>query len=321
MTIDGIPVYRITIDQTDKTGMDFVSLVDMPAIETNWVAMSSKKKPLKFTTDKEKQMLYGPIMIPDQPIYRYDGEREYYVVFSREVIEGLVRKFQTQQKTVNLNYQHKDGSQIPDAVIQEIWLTGKVDKSQELGFDLPVGTAFIGAHIGNTDFWNKEIKTGNVLGFSIEGYLNMELKKHKMEKTIKQKFVSAQTDKGELSTPDEQFQVGSEVTISIDGAEPVPAEGEYTLENGTVINCEAGVITSITEPSEEPTEEEVEQAMAAMIAPHLKPLLDKIAELEVKLSKIPAVEVKKETPKQTIKQTPAMVAMERINKIKNIKTK
>lgn len=189
-SLNGLPVFKITFneDPQDKGGLNFISLVDYPAIESNWVALKDTKSPMKFTLNEDKQMLYGPILIPDLPIYRYDEatKKEYYVVFSAEIIQKLVRKFQSQQKTINLNYQHQANSTLKEAVIQEIWLTGKVDKSQTLGFDLPENSAFVAAHIGDKTFWDKEIKTGVVKGFSIEAFLDMEMKKQ--NNTTGQKF-------------------------------------------------------------------------------------------------------------------------------------
>lgn len=186
-TLNGLPVFNIKINEEleNKTGIDFISLVDCPAIESNWVAMA-EKKPLKFTTDSDKQILLGPILIPDKPIYRYDEKLgEYYVVFKKEEIEKLVRKFQATQKSINLNYQHQKDSQLQKAVVQEIWLTGQNDKSKDHGFTEPEGSAFVVAHIGDKKFWDEEVKTGKVLGFSIEGFLDMELKKIPMNKLLK----------------------------------------------------------------------------------------------------------------------------------------
>lgn len=195
--LNGLPVYQIKIDESLKSnlGVDFISLVDYPAIETNWIALSKadKKIPAKLYFNADLKLLYGPALIPDMPIYRYDEEMgEYYVVFSKEEIAKIARKFQRQLKSLNLNYMHQPNSQI-DAVVQELWLTGKTDKSKDLGFDLPEGSWFIGSYIESEDFWTKEVKSGNVRGYSIEGFLDLELKKINMSK---QKFEVARMADG-----------------------------------------------------------------------------------------------------------------------------
>ena len=298
--LNGLPVFYIKIneDLESNLGIDFVSLVDCPAIEKNWVAMSDTKKPLKFVADQDKQLLAGPILIPDLPIYRYDAEMgEYYVVFTKEEIEKLVRKFQAQQKSINLNYMHTKDSQLKSAVIQEIWLTAKLDKSQTYGFsDLPEGSGFVVAHIGDKKFWTEEVKSGNVRGFSIEGFLDMEMKQIKKNK-MQSKFISAKTSDGiEIKSDAEKFEVGVEVYTEAEGVKTPAPDGEHALDNGMTITVEAGKVTAV---SEAPTDEEMNEIINAAVKPAIDALRAemksqkdtyeaKIKELETKLSNLPA---------------------------------
>jgi len=284
--LNGLPVYFIKIDDSldSNQGIDMVSLVDFPAIESNWVAMSNEKK---FTFNADKQMLYGAILIPNQPIYRFSADMgEYYVVFTEAEIIKLVRKFQAQQKTVNLNYQHKKDSQLANAVIQEIWLTGKTDKSQDLGFNFPINTAMVGAYIGDSKFWANEVKTGNVRGFSIEGFLDMHLKtnKHKYKMEIKA------TDGTTIVTDAEAITTGIEVYLLDDaGAKVQIPDGEYTLDSGDVLVIAGSKITEIkpTNPDEKLSEGEVAVIQSAMKS-QIEELKAQIEELKTKFSQIPA---------------------------------
>lgn len=257
--LNGLPVYNIKIseDLGNNTGIDFISLVDYPAIESNWIAMGDHKKPMKFVASEDKQLLYGPILIPGLPIYRFDKELgEYYVVFSAEEIQKIVRKFQASQKTINLNYQHQKDSQLKQAVVQEIWLTGAKDKSQDLGFDLPANTAFVCTHIGDTEFWDNEIKTGNVKGFSIEGFLDMELKKLIKQKMEKQNFTAyKQADggddvfiDGEIAVDNYVFSNWPSVTL-VNGVKQVTQypvwQQTVVLDDGTILNLKDSKILSI----------------------------------------------------------------------------
>ena len=308
--MDKLPLYKIKVneDLNSNEGIDFVSLVDYPAIESNWKAFSAK--PMYFI-DSDKQMLYGAILIPNKPIYRNDPQNgEYNVTFPEAEVIKLVRKFQAQKKTVNLNYQHQNDSQLKNAVIQEIWLTGKSDKSHDFGFDFPINTAMVGVYIGDKKFWTEEVKSGNVKGFSIEGWLDMELKS--INKMNTQKFVEATTSAGVLKTEGESFVVGGTATITGEDGVEVPAEGEYTLENGMVIKCEAGVITEVmeAEAAEELDKESVEviqKAMESVIAE----LRAEMAALKVELSNQPAG-IKPEEKKQ------APVQMSAIQRVKTL---
>lgn len=308
--LNGLRVYNITFneDPSDKEGIDFVSLVDYPAIETNWVALSKEsiKAPLKFGFNAEKQIIYGPILIPDKPIYRYNevtGE-EFYVVFGKDVVEKLVRKFQKQAKTINLNYQHQKDSQIKEAVIQEVWLTGKPDKSESFGFNLTEGSGFVGAHIGDSKFWNDEIKTGNVKGFSIEGFLDLEMKKLSKTIIMDSKFITAKTDQGiEIKCDGEAFTTGAEVYTEAEGKKTPLATGDYKLENGSTLKIADGKITEVMEA--EVTEQEAEEIIQSAMKPVIEKLQseyeaklkvqeDKIKELETKLSNLPGSQSKTE---------------------------
>ena len=319
--MDKLPLYKIKVneDLTSNEGIDFVSLVDYPAIESNWIAFN--KQPQKTYFDTDKQMLYGAILIPDKPIYRFSQDMgEYNVTFPVESVIALVRKLQAQKKTINLNYQHQKDSQITDAVIQEIWLTGVKDKSQDFGFNHPVNTAMVGVYIGDKKFWNEEVKSGNVKGFSIEGFLDMELKsiKHKMNT---QKFVSATTTEGVVVKTDaETIEVGVEVYTEDEAGTKTPApDGMHTLDNGMTITVASGKVTEISEVETEEgldaeTVEVIQKAVAPIIAEMQKNFDAQLAALKVELSNQPAGEPAKE-------ENAAPVQMNAVEKVKVLLTK
>lgn len=317
-TYNGIPVYKVKFKEGDEKGLDFISLVDTPAIMTNWVAMSNE---VRIHLSEDKQILTGPILIPDQYIYRYDEKMgDYYIVFSKEEIQMLVRDFQAKQKTVNLNYQHQEGSKLNSAVIQEIWLSGTPDKSNALGYNLPEGTAFISAYIGDKEFWMNEVKTGKVKGFSIEGFLDIQLNKQKMSQT---KLIQANAADGTLVKSDsETWTVGSEVYSEKDEAKIKVEDGEYNIGNGTVLKVKDSKIEEIVEVETE----EVAELRAA-----LKPITDKyeaeiaqlktdLAALQTKVENAPAKqEFKKEEKKE--KKTPLEIVMQMQKLIKEKQNK
>lgn len=315
-SLNGLPVFFIKIDESldSNQGIDMISCVDYPAIESNFVALKDSKR---FTFNADKQMLYGAILIPNQPIYRNDPKMgEYYVVFTEEEIIKMVRKFQAQQKTVNLNYQHQKDSQLKNAVIQEIWLTGKSDKSKDLGFDFPVNTAMIGAYIGDSKFWNEEVKTGNVKGFSIEGFLDMEMKK------LKHKYnMEVKTSDGAyvITTQDDTFTVGATVVITATDGTTV-AEGTFKLDNGSTIVVEAGTITAIEDSPSEP-EGELSQEEVAVIQSAMKSQIDElkgmIETLSQKFSNIPASQPLTNTPAPEVKESKFEALRSILNKHKN----
>jgi hypothetical protein len=315
-SLNGLPVFFIKIDESleSNQGIDMISCVDYPAIESNFVALSNIKN---FAFNADKQMLYGAILIPNQPIYRNDPKMgEYYVIFTEQEIVKMVRKFQAQAKTVNLNYQHQKDSQLKNAVIQEIWLTGKNDKSQDLGFDFPINTAMIGAYIGDSKFWADEVKTGNVKGFSIEGFLDMEMKKFKH--TYK---MEVKTSDGAytLSTQDDTFTVGAEVTITATDGTTVN-EGTFNLDNGSTIVVAAGTITAIEDSPSEP-EGELSNEEVAVIQSAMKSQIDElkgmIETLNQKFSNLPASQPITKTVEPEVKESKFEALRTILNKHKN----
>lgn len=254
--LNGLPVFKMTISDDDNdltTGLDFISLVDQPAIEVNWVAMSDKKaKLIQFNSDK--QIITGPIMIPNLPIYRFDKDLgEYYVTFEADQIKKMVRKFLRQGKTLGFNYMHQKDSQVETAQIDEVWyIDGTNDKSVDLGYDLPIGTAMVTSYIADSKFWNKEIKSGNVRGFSIEGFLNLELQKinkNKLKLKMTKLTFNAEiktVDGIVLFTPGDSFVETAEVyVVDADGNQTPAPDGDHVLENGETITVKDGKITAV----------------------------------------------------------------------------
>ena len=87
-----LPIYDIVLSEDDLSqGVGMISLVDDPAIKVNWIKLA-KQTSLSFKSDKEKQMLYGPFLIPNMLIYRSDEHNgEYYVtlVYNLLIKDGL----------------------------------------------------------------------------------------------------------------------------------------------------------------------------------------------------------------------------------------
>jgi hypothetical protein len=152
-----IPTYYITIDEMEDGGIDLISLVENPAIMIKGLAFNKEEKRFEFKYDNDKQIIAGPAIIPDLPIYRYDDELgEYYVVFTKETIEKMVDRFNQKPKQLPINLEHS--SEIVPAFIKGSWIIedGINDKSQMYGFtDLPVGTFFIEVKVTDKEYWKK----------------------------------------------------------------------------------------------------------------------------------------------------------------------
>jgi hypothetical protein len=150
-------------------GIERISLVEKPAIEVDFVALS---KP-EFFKEVKKGILIGPALIPDKPIYREKDGEGYYGYFSKETIDEISQLYMKLKKQGEWNVEH---DQMVDGVsVIESWIIeGENDKSKDYGFDLPVGTWMIKAKVDNEELKNEAISTGKLRGFSIEGHFELK---------------------------------------------------------------------------------------------------------------------------------------------------
>jgi hypothetical protein len=170
-----LPIYALEIstDLNDQSEVDFVALVDNPAIQKNFLAFKEQKE-FKFEIQSEdKQIISGPLMLADTPIYRNDNNGEYYVTFSPQTIEQIVQKFFQKGFQNNVNLMHDSNQQVQGITMFESFIC---DPSRGIkpmkGFeDAPNGSWFGSFKIDNPQVW-ADVKAGKFSGFSVEGLFN-----------------------------------------------------------------------------------------------------------------------------------------------------
>lgn len=162
-------ILELIIDEeAELYGIDAISLVEHPAIESDWIAMNSQAVEFK-TQNEEKRLIMGAALIPDKPIYRKNGEEEYYVYFSKKTVRRAMELYfkNGNQANATLEHEHK----INGLHVVESWIVeGEQDKSRIYGLEVPVGTWMVSMKVENDAIWEKFVKEGSVKGFSIEGY-------------------------------------------------------------------------------------------------------------------------------------------------------
>jgi hypothetical protein len=170
-----LPIFKLVIDPTDESGVSFVSMVDEPAIERAWMAFKEQKKTAFKNIVPDKQMVSGPLMVADLPIYRRD-ERigEYYVMFDSQTIEQIALKFFRNGNQGNVNLQHE--KRVDGVYMFESWIVdNEKGKGVPKGFDpLPNGSWFGTFKVDNKKVWDDFIKEGIFTGFSVEGMFEYE---------------------------------------------------------------------------------------------------------------------------------------------------
>lgn len=161
----------------DRSLMLAVSFVKNPAIESKFLALEEEKDKNKYVALKDdyRHVVYGPVLRPSLPIYRNDGNEEYYLEFDKEAIEAITEKYMSEGRTKSFTEAHQN--EVDDISIVEVWLKSDMihDKSIALGLDptLEVGTLFFGAKVNNDDVWQKCLD-GSYQGFSIEAICGVD---------------------------------------------------------------------------------------------------------------------------------------------------
>ena len=170
-------IIELIIDEDQElSGVDAISIVERPAIEENFIALSEQKE-FKFeSVDTDKRILIGALLIPDKKIIRRDGNREYYVYFSKDTIRQAMELYARRGYQNNATFEHRED--VSGLTLVESWIKedNNNDKSNIYGLDLPVGSWLGTIKVNNPVVWNDYVKTGIVKGFSIEGYF-ADLKK------------------------------------------------------------------------------------------------------------------------------------------------
>lgn len=171
-----LPIFRAFVSEDDASEreVNFIALVDKPAIESNFLQFSAA--PLKFTIENEEErIITGLAMVADLPIYRNDDGGEYFVFFDAQSIKTIALKFFRKQYNFNLNLQHNANAPAEGVYIFESWIVdrekGKFPLKQ---FEnISNGSWIVSAKVDNEKIW-QDIKEGKFNGFSVEGIFGMK---------------------------------------------------------------------------------------------------------------------------------------------------
>ena len=287
----------------DKEGVFAISLVENPAIEIDFIALSKENSIKLAEVSEEKRLLISPVLIPNQPIYRRDDKgNEFNIVFPEETILKAQQNFYKQGFQRNSNIEHDDNLTLNDVTFVESWIKedDTHDKSLKYGFDLPNGTWFAVMKVENDETWQK-VKNGEVKGFSIEGNFDLEKINLANNMSFKEQFREVLVEFG-LAKPKEEnpttielgaittvdgslkiefegtmLAIGADVWVTDENGEkqPVP-DGEYLLENDMIVMVADSKALEIKEQEapEQPAED------VAMEDDKFKALETKVNELQ-----------------------------------------
>ncbi len=154
----------------DEDGVFAISLVENPAIEENFVALSAGKIELK-AIDDERRIVVGYALVPDKEIYRkqkINGEvKEFNIKFSKETVAKASELYMKQLNQANVTSEHE--RPVTDCCVIESWMTedAKKDKISLYGIEPIVGGWAVMMKLDNPEEY-ANAKPGEYKGFSIE---------------------------------------------------------------------------------------------------------------------------------------------------------
>lgn len=177
-----LPIYQLEIsdDLNDGAEVDFVALVDKPAIERNFLKFKEERANFAIQSE-ERRIVSGALMLADTPIYRNDENGEYYVTFTASTIEKIAQKFFKKGYQSNVNLMHDGNQEVEGVTMFESWIKDKARGVAPMkGFeDAPEGSWFGSFKVENEDVWDR-VKSGEFKGFSVEGVFNYKKEKQPM---------------------------------------------------------------------------------------------------------------------------------------------
>ena len=274
-----LPLYEAKITK-DYEGLTALSLVENPAVESNFVCFKADSKPVMFSIQNEEEhIISGVVMLCNTPIYRKNGDFEYYIMYKPDTIKTMATKMLEDGTFKNINLQH-EGELIDGVSLVELFIKDENKGINPTYVDnIPNGSLMASYHVENPDLWD-EIKNNNLLnGFSLEGYFNVEpiemnkqiksntsMKTNKIAKFVKNliKYGSAETDKGNLYWEgDGEIEVGLEVYVeNEEGIKEAASDGDYEYGDKIIV-VKDGKIDAINDKESEDTAVEDEISVAA----------------------------------------------------------
>ena len=174
-------IVELILNEDELSGIDAISIVENPAIESDFVALKTEEIKLA-EVDKEKKILMGALLIPNKPIYRNSEEGEYYIYFSKDTVLKASQRYLTNGYQNNSTLEHS--SNLQGLTLVESWIVEDEvqDKSRKYNMSVPIGTWMGTVKVNNEEVWNDYVKTGKVKGFSIEGFFADKIEASKLSK-------------------------------------------------------------------------------------------------------------------------------------------
>ena len=215
-------VYNYILDD-EMNEVFAISLVDRPAIEVDFVALS--KELIMCAADEEQHIVTGVALMPDIPIFRKgkDGAGDFYMKMTAETVKEAAFRFLERSKNSEVTLMHEGKT---DGVsVVESWVSENNDpKLAAVGIkDIPAGSWCVTMRVQNPEVWGM-VKDELLKGFSIEGLFK---RGEKINFNTEIEFVMDEDLKKMLEA---QGAILAEILSALKGPGEPPAETEVDME-------------------------------------------------------------------------------------------
>ena len=210
--------YELKYTIGDK-GVFRMSTVESPAIGATLVMFDDEAELLEFQDD-DKQIIYSVAMRPNILIPRKNINGEPAMVFyTEETADLLLQNFFKNGSNLGATINH-DGKVRNDMYIFEAWkvIDKNNDKGKALNMQIENGDIIMGQKVDNPEVWQK-IKNKELVGFSIEAYLEPVLINTQIEMTEEEfndrvKKVLMETEEEKKKLEEEKLEITHIFTYS-----------------------------------------------------------------------------------------------------------
>jgi hypothetical protein len=188
---------ELFIKDEAEDGVFAISLVDEPAIESDFLALSKQDNSNKYNiklkeVDKKRKVVVGYALIPDLEIPRVKDGKEFNIVMSKETVALAAKLYMSNLNGANVTSQHE--KPVTGCAVIESWIIEdpKMDKAVTYNLEpAPKGGEWV-VMMSLTDEEYQKVEDGEYNGFSIEamfqGFDALEASKELTEDEILNKI-------------------------------------------------------------------------------------------------------------------------------------
>ena len=285
-----LPHYLLIIDDSGDLGIQETSFVEYPATGLNFLAFEDEKIEhtfAKLDEQKYQRLVSGVLMMPKTKYLRQTAEGNFYTVeFTEETLKQALIKYLKEDKASVVKVEHKGRNLNGFAAVEHWIIEDATTKSPVLGNtladlgynpdEIPAGTIMKTTYVADEQFWNDQILSGKVLGYSLGGLFELKEVESEVQQfaqrpilptfndvlkliggdnasvTTKEgkelKFGETVTEGDELANGTYQFNTNLKVVIK----EGVIVDYGYESSN-TNTNFNEQQITNVSETTQQPT--------------------------------------------------------------------